>query len=427
MNHRKVFLILLCAMLVLTGAVAVAVLAKKPKQPKGTETNDTAHTTNVPAEETPVPTFSPSEQPEADVLYVLTERQDDLGTVTYDYDAYGRCIRIASKLDTDKLITIDYAYENGEPVTTVSMETEFARRQEIRKYNLNGDILQQDIITYRSVVSRDGMNLPGGETVSHTRYQSEDGGRTMVQTEFDQIGNPLRITVTKKDSHGNPIAKGRWDSLSGTEYTGPEGLTFGRSNPCDSQGRVTEIYSPLSSDSNEVFLNVKVTYLDDGSRTQSTYDIYGHETDRYLYNSNDQMTGYFYFAGDGSVSVHMSRSPINEAGGYLETTTYFSAPGVIRSEKTIAYNRGGRILYERYTDESRSEYRTVTYLYDEADRLLKVEDTQSSQPKQYQYDENGNLISKTERNTTYSYEKILLPEASAAERTKFYFDKELLQ
>ena len=362
-------------------------------------------------------------------LYVksLRERKNDLGTVTFDYDEYGRCIRITSKQDSVMLTTINYTYENGEPITTVTREREFDRRQDVWKYNSEGILLQQDIITYKAVTERNGMNLPGGETVQRIRFQYEDNGHTVIRTEYGKTGNPLLISVSKADPYGHLITSGRWDSFSEKEYTGPDSLEYNKSNPCDAEGRVTEIYSPVSSGSDKTFLNVTVTYLDDGSRSECEYDATGHEISKTVYDGNNKVKERFDYAADNTVAAYMKESEARADGSYTKTFSTHTASGSVASKVISEYTADDRLLSERFTNEEGSEYRVITYHYDEAGHLLKIEDTQGLQSEIFEYDDNGNLIYKTRKNTSFTYEQYKLSPEAAAEKEKFYFNEELIE
>ncbi|MBO4695833.1 MAG: RHS repeat protein [Lachnospiraceae bacterium] len=447
MNNRKLLIIFLCAALIVTGAVTVAILTNKPGHTKHTEADETPHPTGTPSVitptaeptgETPTPTAEPTGEtptptpeitgePEKIALYVLTKKQSDLGTVTYGYDEFGRCVRIASKLDSDRLITIDYSYENGEPVTTVITEKQLTKSLISRSYNSEGTGIREVCINYKGLALRDGLNLPGGEIIYHYRYDIEDNGQRLIMTEYLKSGDPSMITVYKKDPFGHLITSGSWNYLSGGAYGGPDSLLYEKGNPRDSEGRVTEIYSPAGTGSKKTFLNMKVTYLDDGSRIESTYDITGHETDRNIYDSENQRIEFFSYAVEGYASLHGKRSPADESGRYLETTTYYSADGVISSKRFEEHAADGRYLRIWSEDAKGSKYDTVTYRYDEKGRLLKVEDSNGTESETFQYDENGNLIHASRNNTDYVYEWIEFSKGPNNERTAFFFDEDLLK
>ena len=334
-------------------------------------------------------------------------------TLHFEYDEFGRCTTITYKTteEEDYQLTyhFSYWYEDGEPYTSAYYDSSRSGDYRVTwTYDSGGTLRKEET----AVVNGDN---PGEKTVLETVLYN-DRGDELQRIEYNYSGIILSADERTYDAYGHTI---RW--VKKKYQNGEETVLVLLEGECDEKGRVVRYY-----DVDEGFLRTEIAYYDDGSRYEEDYARDGGKISEGYYDSEGRkLKNYMYDAGELSRTIEYEYHDTEYGYMKTETVTYCSE-GIVRKFDT-EYDLKDKILYQKDYTNGSEEY----VVRDDAGRIISEERRTATgritKVQTYEYDGEGNLISKKDDNTksTYKYAPVSLTAEQAKEREKFYFDEEI--
>lgn len=371
-------------------------------------------------------------------------KQYDTDEVEYQYDSFGRLVKLYSNNGMiDLSYDLEYYYDGETPVTRVTMT----------RYSVRAGAEPE--VTWREEHEYD----PSGKIRSHTKYWPADLQTCAEKTFYDT--NRQETGWISYDHSGNVDGKGRYQrDVNGFEIScetwTPEDdewtLIQTRKSECDSEGRVRKQYEYYKD---EWWLTREIEYYDDGTWLLTEYKQYPDKQDEskrntYVWRSyridakgrNLEVIVYNYRSKDEPFVIRRYTYEYTDDGGFTEKTEYDSGSVFIN-----IYDRDGRLISSNGTDEKGEVFYFEQNIYGEDGRILKRRSSKDGETI-YRYDQQGNLIFKgsasdesdgtyyeydphgnllrewlasdEEEGTSYQYEEIRLTKEQLEENKKFY-------
>lgn len=308
----------------------------------------------------------------------LTSMTDALGhTTTYTYDSLGNLLSESDSLGH----TTSYTYNSaGDVVTRIDANGQTTTYQ----YNSHGDLTNIIYPVGNATYTYDNVgNLTGMANADANMLYTYDSLNRVQNTNVTTYGKSTTYTY---DAFGNR-----------TSMTDPDGgvTTY----TYDSANRLISLTNPLSQTTTFIYDSrgrLTRKNLANGTYALYTYDLANHLLSLVNKKSNGTVISSYTYEYD----TVGNRTKMTEADGGVTTYTYDALnqlTKVVYPDATFqefTYDAVGNRL--SMTDEAG----TITYTYDNANRLLNTGSTT------YGWDNNGNQISKTEGTdiTTYNYD-----------------------
>ncbi|MBI3399066.1 MAG: RHS repeat-associated core domain-containing protein, partial [Deltaproteobacteria bacterium] len=331
----------------------------------------------------------------------LTKETDYLGNViAYTYDAKGNLV---SKRDANGS-TIQYAYDQ---LNRLTKKTYPDTTQETYMYNLQGSL---------SYVSNQYISYTFSYDAKGRLLTVKDGGgqATSIAYEYDKMGNKISMSMD-----GNKINYAYDSNNRLTSITDPVVRSF--SFAYDKAGRRLNLAFP------------------NGVTTKYSYDTSGRLTNLLTQNSQLQTLNSYTYTMDKvgnrltktepDVRYSYSYDNIYRLTQALPTRLTYKQRGEEKEKDHEQDNKSESFGYDEVGNRLRGPETKDFYSYNQINQL--TEDRKNS----YEYDKNGNLIKKTEKDndgktetTTYSYDyenrliKVTKQESSETKTVSFIYD-----
>ncbi|MBO4696050.1 MAG: hypothetical protein J5643_02070 [Lachnospiraceae bacterium] len=331
-----------------------------------------------------------------------------------EYDEKGRLLYVIYSDAKKGTYEYSYYYDEGIPITRVTQTAD------------------EEIITKEF--------LPDGRIRFQVKNESCDTYFHVEATQYDEQERPLSLTVQHEsastpytetvtlysyDAYGHVVLEEKRENVGGT--AGESVIV--KNNECNAEGCVIRSYdSPQDGGKKE--LTLYVTYFNEG-REEKIYAKGGYSADHTgvrEYDKDGRIIKEEYSQGS-FVKSRISYEYEETERGILVTKSVYQAyeNDPKNGETTISeceYDKDGRIISEKKTVFGVLEY-SYAPEFDENGRVVKVSEIYlgiTPVETEYLYDDNGNLTErKNDREKyTYTYVKIDVPKAQAAENAEFY-------
>ena len=353
-------------------------------------------------------------------IWLLVEETDSrLGTCKYEYDDFGRCIRVEFNgfyyADPERpfceITDVKYYYEDGEPMTVVTCpDPQFWNLRCVKGYyNSSG------VLTYYARYNRTYSEETGeytGELTLIDEAAFDEYGRVILDR-FYRDGTVYNEMIYEYDQYGHTILeKEVWNNGKQIDRVMYRGT-------CDSLGRVIEIL-----DRNDEVCK-RIEYTDEGY------------AESYFHNREDEPYGVTWYNADGEKIREENKGEVvflreDTGNGYRTIekesndiwTKEYDQRGLLIARDLACYDESGA---QEIINSNRMTYDEDGRLIQE-ERILKDGTKQLIQVK-YSFDSYGNLIAEEwsgadeQGDKTYRYVPVKLSDEQLSECAKFCQEK----
>ena len=273
-------------------------------------------------------------------------------TTTHDYDQRNRRIHTSySGASGDAIASMDFSYDANSNLTEVELTSASGDvRNSSRQYD---DFDRLEIIT-----DRFGNRLQYGYDANGNRKQLIDHNNRVTQYSYDELNRLQSINAPL----AGQVVYGYYNNSQLRQIDWPNGI---RSHyQYDGAERIASIQHQLAASS--------------FAETQYDYDLNGNRSQQIItQGTQSEQTSYDYDTADRLTEI-------------------------LEPNRSISYTLDGvaNRLTETITDNNQTTINDKSYSYNNRDQLQQVQDAIGGAMITYQYDNNGNQISKTDASGT---------------------------